>query len=313
MNARHLAIGLCTFRRPEQLSGCLQSLGAMDCPENIPLCLIVADNDPQGSALGVVNNFRVTAPFPVHYRVEERPGIPCARNRVLHEAATLGITDLAFIDDDEYVEAQWLVTLWGRYISSGADVMAGYVTTIYPPETPQWIKEGNFFQNPKRQSGTLLTSAATGNVLFNFQKLAVEWDFSFDERFGLAGGSDSDFFSRAAKKGAVIQWTDDAVVYELLAQERMCLSYLLKNRFRKSNLKLGYADLSLPQKTGLFFGLAKKIICCLLALPLSFFAGFSGFAAALSRTVGAIANMLALLGCRITWNQYNSSTVKNAK
>ena len=90
-------------------------------------------------------------------------------------------------------------------------------------------------------------------------------------------------------------------------------AYLLKNRFRKSNLKLGYADLSLPQKTGLFFGLAKKIICCLLALPLSFFAGFSGFAAALSRTVGAIANMLALLGCRITWNQYNSSTVKNAK
>ena len=313
MNARHLAIGLCTFRRPEQLSGCLQSLGAMDCPENISLCLIVADNDPEVSALDVVNNFRATAAFPVHYRVEEQPGIPSARNRVLHEAATLGITDMAFIDDDEYVEAQWLVTLWGRYISSGADVMAGYVTTIYPPETPQWIKEGNFFQNPKRQSDTFLTSAATGNVLFNFQKLAVAWDLSFDERFGLAGGSDSDFFSRAAKKGAAIQWTDDAVVYELLAKERMCLAYLLKNRFRKSNLKLGYADLSLSQKTGLFFGLAKKIICSILALPLSFFAGFSGFAAALSRTVGAIANILALLGCRITWNQYNSSTVKNAK
>ena len=50
MNDRHCAIGLCTCRRPEQLSGCLQSLGAMDRLETIPLCLIIADNDPTGSA-----------------------------------------------------------------------------------------------------------------------------------------------------------------------------------------------------------------------------------------------------------------------
>jgi hypothetical protein len=50
MNDSHCAIGLCICRRPEQLFGCLQSLGAIDRQENIPLCLIIAENDPIGSA-----------------------------------------------------------------------------------------------------------------------------------------------------------------------------------------------------------------------------------------------------------------------
>jgi hypothetical protein len=65
MNDRHCAIGLCTCRRPEQMSGCLQSLGAMDRPENIPLCLIIADNDPTGSAESVVDTFSRDTDIPV--------------------------------------------------------------------------------------------------------------------------------------------------------------------------------------------------------------------------------------------------------
>jgi succinoglycan biosynthesis protein ExoM len=285
----------------------------MDRPENVVMCLIVADNDPAGSSREAVDTFRAGVPFPVHYRVEQRPGIPCARNNVLQQAATLGITDLAFIDDDEYVDDQWLVTLWSQYRRSGADVMAGHVITVYPPETPRWITQGQFYQNQKRQSNVPLTSAATNNVVFNFEKLVVQWSLLFDERFGLAGGSDSDFFTRAAKKGAIIQWTHDAIVYEVLAQERMRISYLLKNRFRKSNLKLGYADLTVRQKAGLFFGLLKKIICSILILPFSFFRGVSGFVTVLSRVVAAAANIMALAGLRIKWDEYHSAAMKNEK
>lgn len=313
MSEKKLAIGLCTYKRPEQLFRCLQSLATMDRLENVSMCLIIVDNDPAGSAREVVDTFRGTAAFPVYYRVEQRPGIPCARNNVLRQAVTLGITDLAFIDDDEYVDDQWLVALWSQYISSGADVMAGHVITVYPPETPRWIMQGQFYQNQKRQSNVLLTSAATNNVVFNFEKLVVQWSLLFDERFGLAGGSDSDFFTRAAKKGARIQWTHDAIVYEVLARERMRIAYLLKNRFRKSNLKLGYADLSVRQKVNLFFGLFKKIICCMLVLPFSFFRGVSGFVSVLSRMVAAAANIMALAGLRITWDEYHSSTTQNEK
>lgn len=308
MGERNIAIGLCTHKRPEQLARCLQSLAAMERPPDIPLCLIVVDNDPSGSARGAVRVFGDSAVFPVHYRVEQQPGIPCARNSVLRQAAALGITDLACIDDDEYVEPAWLVTLWDRYIASDADVMAGYVTTVYPPGTPRWITEGRFFQNPMRQSETILTSAATGNVIFDFQKLVRQWGLYFDEGFALRGGSDADFFHRAAQKGAVIKWTADAVVYEELAKERMRIGYLLKNRFRKSNLKLGYNTLSLPQKTKLFFRLSKRIFADVFLLPFSLFRGVSDFVTVLNRTVGAVANLLALMGCRITWNEYRGST-----
>lgn len=313
MNDRNLAIGICTYKRTDQLAGCLQSLSAMDLPDTIPLCVIVVDNDPAGSALEVVNEFKAAVCFPVYYRVEARPGIPCARNCVLREAKTLGITDLAFIDDDEYVDAQWLVTLWHQYVGSDVAVMGGYVAIVYPPETPQWIRSGNFFQHPKRQTDTPLTSVASGNVIFDFRKLVVQWNLSFDERFALAGGSDTDFFFRASKKGAVIKWTEDAIAYELLAEERMCLSYLLKNRFRKSNLKLGYADLSRAQKTKLFFGLLKKIVYCLCILPFSAIRGVSSFVSVLNRMVAAIANIMALTGFRIRWNEYNNATMKNGK
>jgi len=304
MHKKNVAIGLCTYRRPRQLVRCLQSLAEMAVPDAFSLCVIIVDNDPEGTAQETVNTFKEVASFPVYYRVEPRKGIPCARNSVLKQAAMLGITDLAFVDDDEYVEPTWLEILWSRYAGSDADVMAGYVTTVYPPETPRWITKGRFFQNPRRQSDTQLLSAATGNVIFDFQKLALQWGLSFDEGFALTGGSDADFFYRAAYKGAVIKWTGDAVVYEELAQERMRIGYLLKNRFRKSNLKLGYKKLSLLRKIKLFFGLLKRIIVDVFLLPFSLLRGLSDFFIVLNRTVGTVANILALMGCRIKWNEY---------
>lgn len=313
MGARNLAVGVCTCRRPEQLWRCLQSLAQLERPAAVDVCVIIADNDPAGSARPVAERFSAAAGCAVHYGVEPRRGIPFARNNVIERAVKIGITDLAFIDDDEYVSPGWLATLWDRYIGSGADVMAGYVETVYPPGTPRWIIEGNFFQNARRAAGTPLRTAATGNVLFNLHTLAVQRGLRFDEGFGAAGGSDTDFFYRAARQGAVIMWTADAPVFEVLARERMCLSYLLKSRFRKSNLKPGYAELAASQKIALFFGLLKKIITGVLILPVSPVHGFSSVARALSDMVAALANMMALLGWRIRWDEYRGPSARDAE
>ena len=313
MDEKKIAIGVCTFRRPVQLRRCLQSLTDMERPHGIRLSIIVADNDPDQSARPIVAAFVKMSDIPAVYTVEPRRGIPSVRNRVLRQAMELGVTELAFIDDDEYVDARWLVTLWDHYARSGADVAAGYVETVYPPATPRWIVEGRFFRNAQRPSGERLASAATGNVLFDVHKLVGQWGLWFDERFGLAGGSDADFFSRAAKRGAVIIGAGDARAYEVLASERMNLRYLLVNRFRKSNLKPGYADLSPAQKSVLFRGLLKQIMRGMFMLPFSLLRGFSRFAAELTRTVAAVANLMALLGWRIRLNQYRAYWEKNEK
>ena len=73
-------------------------------PKGLALCIIIADNDHEGSALTVVEEFNAMTLIPIYYTVEPKKGIAFARNNVLNTAKFHGITDLAFIDDDELVE-----------------------------------------------------------------------------------------------------------------------------------------------------------------------------------------------------------------
>ncbi len=304
MNDRHVAIGLCTCRRPEQLSGCLQSLGAMDRPENIPFCLIIADNDPAGSAESVVDTFSRDTDIPVHYRVEKNRGIPFARNNILHQALGLGITDLAFIDDDEYAEPLWFVKLWDYYSHSGADVVMGHVKTAYPPHTPDWIITSGMYERLCYPTGTQFDWARSGNVVFNFNSIVREQSLFFDTSYGTSGNSDDDFFRRAHKNGAIIHCVADAVVHELLADNRMTVSYYLKRRWRVKNRTLDADSLKPGARIArlLFEGRAfsKTLLQLVLCIP----QGKEHYIPVLGNAVVHVARMCSLLGIHIKWNEY---------
>ena len=235
-DSKKLAIGLCTYKRPLMLKLCLQSLFRMAKPDGPELCIIIADNDPEGSAQQIVNEFNAMNLIPVHYNIEKNKGIPFARNNILNCAKVLEISDLAFIDDDEFVDANWLISLWNHYTSNQVDVVWGWVKTIYPPHTPRWIVEGRIFQLPENITGQQYHTAYTNNVLFNFNKLVIEYGLYFDEDCGLVG-DDEDFFMRSATRGAIIHYLADAVVYETLDDSRMKVAYYLKRLFYMKNNK----------------------------------------------------------------------------
>lgn len=232
-----LAIGICTYQRPEELQLCLDSIAKIKIPLGLDCCILIADNDSQGSAKSIVESFSKDVGFSVYYEIESQRGIAAARNNVLHQAKSLSVTELAFIDDDEYVTPDWLNNLWNYYTSSSADVVNGPAITVYPDDTPSWIIRGQFHQSPTFKTGQHREWAPTGNVLFNFLKLVCDWEICFDESFGLTGGSDADFFSRAHKKGASIIWTNNAIVYAPLEKSRFSLKYLLAHRFGCGNQK----------------------------------------------------------------------------
>lgn len=240
MPAQHhmLAIGLCTYKRPIQLKQCLQSLFDMNKPVGVEICIVIADNDPEGSAQQIVNEFNAMSFIRIFYNIEPDKGIPFARNNVLCTAKAHGITELAFIDDDEFVDVHWLTLLWDYYITNNVDVVWGWVKMVYPPHTPKWIVEGEFFQLPKNRTGKQYHTAYTNNVLFNFNRLVIDYGICFDEDCGLVG-DDEDFFMRAANQGAVIHYLSDAVVYETLDNKRMKAAYYLKRLFyMKNNSKI---------------------------------------------------------------------------
>ena len=304
MGKNKIAVGLCTYKRPELLYFCLESLLNTENPGNNNFLIIITDNDPEGSARLIVEKFIKKAEIPVFYEVEKRRGIPFARNNILKQAERHGVTELAFLDDDETADKFWLINLFNYYIESGCDVVRGYVKTVYPDDTPGWIKNGQFYQRKNRRTGERFTSASTNNVLFNFNKLCVEKRLEFDNSIGLQGGSDSDFFRRAYLEGAVITWKDDAVVYETLEKERYKLSYLLKRKFRTRNSKTFFRNLTAAGKIKVFAVSVFKIIKGILFLPFVFCSGKQIIVKALCGITEGSGRLLGLFGIHPGWDEY---------
>jgi succinoglycan biosynthesis protein ExoM len=304
MNDRHLAIGLCTHKRLELLQRCLQSLHEMQRPADIRLCIIIADNDPTGSGESVVDAFRRNTDIPVYYRVEKNRGIPFARNNIVHQALGLGITELAFLDDDEYAEPLWLVKLWDYYIHAGADVVMGHVKTAYPPHTPDWIIASGMYERRCYPTGTQFDWARTNNVLFNFTALVRVQGLLFDTSYATTGNSDDDFFRRAHKNGAIIHCVSDAVVHELLADNRMTVSYYLKRRWRIKNRTLDADSLRPVDRIARVLFEGRAFLRTLLQLVQCIPQGKEHSIPLLGNAVVHVARMCSLVGIHIKWNEY---------
>jgi succinoglycan biosynthesis protein ExoM len=123
-----ICVAAITFRRPLMLEALLHSFLELRTPQGTELCFLVVDNDAQRSAAATVAAFNTqNSRSNVQYVVEVEPGIPFARNRALHEARTLGYSYLAFVDDDETVEPDWLVELFGAAQNRGLELVGGPV------------------------------------------------------------------------------------------------------------------------------------------------------------------------------------------
>ena len=127
-----VAIAVITFRRPALLQALLDSLQAQELPEDSGLRgpHRVVDNDAEGSAREVIEEFGAGRPYPIESVVEPEPGIPFAREK----SVELCWNDdaLIFVDDDEVAPPGWLATLLDAWETTGADVVTGPVKGILP-------------------------------------------------------------------------------------------------------------------------------------------------------------------------------------
>jgi succinoglycan biosynthesis protein ExoM len=212
------------------LRACLDSLIAQVPPEGWSVALIVVENDDGPRCFDIVGEVKKSAPYPVEYVNERELGIPFARNAAIEASRALGAEWVAFIDDDEVAEPDWLVRLCGRAEQDGVDAIQGPSRYVYPPGTPDWLPRRPL---ARRENGQVLRTASTNNVMFR-RTLTEEAGLGlrFDTSFRFTGGSDSDFFNRATQRGARIVWEQSAVVSEIVPQSRLRLSWQLKRAFR---------------------------------------------------------------------------------
>jgi succinoglycan biosynthesis protein ExoM len=228
---KHINICICTYRRNKHLASCIKSLCDQVCPNDIRISISVIDNDVQQSAEPIIQESRNISPFILHYFCEPRRGIPLARNRALVESLKMHADWIAFIDDDEQAEKNWIHQLYS-YICQHSEktVVHGRVIPVFPPDTPKHIKE-LCSPNKIRPTGTPKTACATDNVLFPVS-LVEPLGLRFDESSPLAGGTDTIFFTQASNNGFQIFECAEAIVYETVFAERLKMKWLLKRKYR---------------------------------------------------------------------------------
>ena len=122
--SRHISVCICTYKRPVLLKRLLDRLEQQRTDNQFVYSIIVADNDDHLSARSVVAEFAAKSQINVTYCSEPRQNIALARNKALEHSKG---NFIAFIDDDEFPEADWLLMMlrtcriirrreyWARY------------------------------------------------------------------------------------------------------------------------------------------------------------------------------------------------------
>lgn len=225
-----VSICVCTFRRPDQLSGLLDALLSQSALARV-LEIVVVDNDPLRSAKPVLDRRAGRSVVPVVALSCEEPNISLARNMAVHNARGQWI---AFIDDDEVPVRTWLESLLDLSGRLAADAVFGPVVAVYGDRIPDWVVRGRFFDRRRLPTGSEVTrhDVRSGNVLVR-RDLLLSLPGPFDAAFGKTGGEDTLLFTWLLQRGHVrFVWCDEAVVHEPVEPSRATVRWLLMRSYR---------------------------------------------------------------------------------
>ncbi|WP_439629220.1 glycosyltransferase [Shinella sp.] len=217
-------IAVCTFRR-EAVSETLASLARLTVPQGVQLRVIVADNDVEPSARARVAEAQL--PMDIAYVHCPAGNISIARNACLDHADA---DFIAFVDDDETVEPQWLDRLLAE-AEKGADVVLGPVRAVYAADAPAWMRRGDFHSTLPVWVGGEIRTGYTCNVLMRLAAPSVAGR-RFDLALGRSGGEDTAFFDAVHAAGGRIAFAEEAWVQEPVPANRARFAWLAQRRLR---------------------------------------------------------------------------------
>ena len=196
-----MEVCVCSYLRPELLQRTLSALSRQDVRGLFEYSVIVCDNDPGESGRPIAERL-AKGSVGVTYCVEPRKGIAHARNKALEKATSEFI---AFIDDDEVPEKDWLYNLFIFLADEPVAGVLGPVRPLFDEEPPAWVIKGRICERPEHPTGFVMPpgKCRTGNILFRRTIIeGVEPVFSSD----FVTGSDVEFFLRMDERGHKFKW-----------------------------------------------------------------------------------------------------------
>ena len=255
METVDISIVVCTYNRAKMLRGALGSLIGQETDGRFSYEIVVIDDGSTDDTGGVVKEVAERSQVSVRYVYNNGSGIAEARNKGVIEARGGWI---AFFDDDQLAEKDWLKNLFEIALQTGADCVGGTRLLDLPEEELSrlgpvsreilgeyvWQEESCVYRGKKHP--------ATGSILVNrsvFDSLGL-----FDTSL-LGGGEDYDLVNRMCTAGYDIWSAPNAVVRHLIPRYRLELAF-----FRWSSLRRGATHALINHKQ---FGRGKTLFLCI--------------------------------------------------
>jgi len=232
-----IGVSVITCFRPGGLLRMLEGLAAQEFAKNPKpeIRIVVVDNDANGSARAVCDQFTIKHDINILYGIEETRGISVARDHAV-ELIKNEVDFIAILDDDEVPERNWLDEFMTAQHEFDADILTGPVACHFVGSPPAWLTGAKFFGSGNLPNGKDLSNnyghVYTSNL---FARASVFQQIRFDERFKLNGAEDTHLFMQVYKKGFKTVWADNALVTEWLPGSRTNAKWLWKRAYRGGN------------------------------------------------------------------------------
>jgi glycosyltransferase involved in cell wall biosynthesis len=196
--------------------------------------LLVVDNDRDMSGQSVVEDCRQESGVRIAYHVEPERNIALARNKAVTNACGEFI---AFIDDDEYPDEDWLSELHKTACEVSADAVLGPVISDFATAPPGWVVNCGLLERPTHRTGTIMAwcDTRTGNVLIRRSVFAHNRNLF---RAEFRHSEDLDLFKRLTEQGYMIVWCNEARVFEVQGTQRFKVGYFIKRALLRGNVSL---------------------------------------------------------------------------
>ncbi len=292
--AHHISICISTYKRPLLLERLLHKIFILRTDGLFSYSVVVVDNDALESAREVALKAMSHAPYEIHYYVEPEKNISLARNLLVKNSTG---DMVAFIDDDEFPDENWLLLHYSAILDSEADGVLGPVLPHFDSTPPPWLSKSGLLDRKRFRTKTKLTEpryTRTGNVLL-FRDVFRADEKPFDPAYGRSGGEDAVFFGRKIREGKSFIWCDEACVYETVPIERQRVSYHIKRAFVRG-LTSSWTSPFFSIGTMISIG---AVLFYTLILPCSLILGYHATVKFLVKDCDHAAKLLAYAGIRL--------------
>jgi len=253
-----ISVCLCTYNRLEMLRNTLDSLLKQQTDGLLSYEIIIVDDGSSDGTKEFLKFISTNIGVNIKCFFEKRAGVAGARNRGVIESRGQWI---AFIDDDEIVESNYLQEIFDVATKNGADCVGGSLKLLFPSgyETALSGTSRKYFAETTKlgwfQQRYNYLGPGTG---FALVRRALFDQIGFFDTSLKVKGEDQDFFRRARKAGYKTVFAPQAIVHHVIPEDRLQPTYLL-SQARSWGTSIAYFDLK-------EWGRYKTIYICVLRI-----------------------------------------------